>query len=320
MSRRAAKGHEGALQAPGEYRRAQHEATSVNAVARARACFLRACELDVAVRKPGNVSRASGGHGMHAELFIASAQAAAGPLFENGACVGARIEAAVDASWAVAGCNTNLGIVLLCAPIAAAVERWPEARTPAALCAAIESVLSELDLADAQAAYRAIARANPGGLGAAPSQDVRRPPSVDLRAAMALAAPRDSIARQYRDGYVDLFDVAATALGKGFSLMPTHAVEAADARTTAAVQRLYFALLSRFADSHIVRNHGEALAHIVMDAAQGWVTRSRAAGALDSDPQFGAWDAALKAGRINPGTTADLTVAALVIAGLASAA
>jgi triphosphoribosyl-dephospho-CoA synthetase len=129
------------------------------AVARAKACFVRACELDVAVRKPGNVSRASSGHGMHAELFVASARASAGPLFEGGARVGERIEAAVVASWAVAGCNTNLGILLLCAPIALAVEQRPEASTPAALRAAIESVLSELDLADAQAAYRAIAPA-----------------------------------------------------------------------------------------------------------------------------------------------------------------
>ena len=74
-----------------------------------------------------------------------------------------------------------------------------------------------------QAAFRAIARAQPGGLGTAPSQDVRDPPSVDLRAAMALAAPRDSIARQYRDGFAELFDAGAAALGTGFSLMSTPA-------------------------------------------------------------------------------------------------
>jgi triphosphoribosyl-dephospho-CoA synthase len=291
----------------------------MNAVARARACFLRACELDVAVRKPGNVSRAASGHGMHAELFVASAQAAVGPLFATGARVGERIEAAVEASWAAAGCNTNLGIVLLCAPIALAVERQPEAHTPAALRASIESVLSELDLADAQAAYRAIARANPGGLGAATREDVRAPPSVDLRAAMAIAAKRDSIARQYRDGYADLFDVAAAALGEGFSLIEMVTSGDPDERTTTAVQRLYLTLLSRFADSHIVRIHGEPVAHIVMGAAQAWAARSHGTRALDSDPEFAAWDAELKAARINPGTTADLTATALLIAGLANA-
>ena len=284
----------------------------------AKACFLRACELDVAVRKPGNVSRASGGHGMQAQMFIASAQAAAGPLFETGARVGERIEAAVAATWAVAGCNTNLGILLLCAPIARAIERQPEAVAPAALREAIESVLAELDLADAQATFRAIARANPGGLGAAPDEDVRLPPRVDLRAAMALAAHRDSIARQYRDAYTDLFDLGLAALGEGFSPMETLGDGNPNSLTTAAVQRLYLTLLASFADSHIVRIHGEAVAHIVMTAAQGWARRMQRDGQLDVDPDFAAWDASLKADRINPGTTADLTVAALLIAGLTS--
>ena len=279
----------------------------------ARAWFLRACKLDVAVRKPGNVSLASPGHGMQAAMFIASAQAAAGPLFAPGARVGERIEAAVAATWAVAGCNTNLGILLLCAPIAKAVEMRPDAQAPAALQAAIEAVLADLDVADAAAAYRAIARANPGGLGSAPSQDVQRPPSIDLRAAMALAAPRDSIARQYRDGFADLFTLGLTALGEGFSLRCKAAPEV-------AVQRLYLRLLSHFADSHIVRKHGEAVAHIVMTAAQGWAERAAHGQTPQAGAEFVAWDEALKLSRINPGTTADLTVATLLIAGLSGTA
>ena len=281
----------------------------MNRIEHARACFLRACELDVAVRKPGNVSLASPGHGMQAAMFIASAQAAAGPLFEAGARVGERIEAAVSATWAVAGCNTNLGILLLCAPIAKAVEMRPDAREPAALQAAINAVLADLDVKDAAAAYRAIARANPGGLGSAPSQDVQQPPSVDLRAAMALAAPRDSIARQYRDGFVDLFTLGLPALGGGF-------LRGSEAAQMAAVQRLYLRLLSRFADSHIVRKHGTAVAQIVMTAAQTWADRAEQAPTPQADAEFAAWDEALKLARINPGTTADLTVATLLIAGL----
>lgn len=284
--------------------------------ARARSCFLRACELDVGVRKPGNVSAASAGHGMRDEMFIASARAAAGPLFEPGTRVGERIEAAVAATWAVAGCNTNLGIILLCAPIALAVERWPDAATPRALRTAVEGVLADLDLADAQAAYRAIARAQPGGLGTAPSQDVHQAPDVDLRVAMALAAPRDSIARQYRDDYVDLFDLGIATLGHGFSLMANAVPGRPDAGTVAAVQRLYLTLLGRFADSHIVRIHGEAVAHNVMSAAQAWQARAAREGEFDADPEFAAWDASLKAARINPGSTADLTVATLLIAGV----
>jgi triphosphoribosyl-dephospho-CoA synthase len=253
---------------------------------------------------------------MHADLFIDSAQAAAGPLFRPAARVGERIEAAVDASWAVARCNTNLGIVLLCAPIALAVEECGADVSPAALRAALQGVLAGLDRDDARAAYRAIARASPGGLGTRAQEDVRRPPGVDLRSAMALAAGHDLVARQYRDGYVDLFDVGLPALGNGFVLMAGQPPAAPDARTAAAVQRLFLALLSRFADSHIVRIHGEALAQTVMAAAQGWSARAGGDRPLDADPEFTAWDEALKRARINPGTSADLTVATLLLAGL----
>lgn len=286
---------------------------------RARACFLRACELDVAVPKPGNVSLASAGHGMTAQLFIDSARAAAGPLFEAGTGVGARIEAAVEASWAAAGCNTNLGIVLLCAPIARAVDLRPDATAPAALREAIDGVLHGLDVADAEGAFRAIARAHPGGLGSAPDQDVHQPPTVDLRAAMALAARRDSIARLYRDGYGPLFELAEAVL-ESSTFAPGTANAPEDAGTVAAVQRLYLALLASVPDSHIVRIHGEAVAQTVMAAAQRWQRQAGRRGGIGADPDFAAWDASLKAQRVNPGTTADMTVAALLIAGLVARA
>ncbi|WP_088281242.1 triphosphoribosyl-dephospho-CoA synthase [Ideonella sp. A 288] len=284
-------------------------------VDRARASFLRACELDVEVRKPGNVSRFSPGHGMQAEQFVASARAAAGPMFAHGARVGDRIEAAVNATWAVAGCNTNLGILLLCAPIARAIETLSGALCASALRESVESALAGLDLADARSAYRAIARATPGGLGSAPDEDVRQAPSVDLRAAMALAAHRDSIARQYRDGFADLFEVGLPALGSGFSLMNALAVQDAASHLAPAVQRLYLTCLARWPDSHIVRIHGEAVAHNVMAAAQRWLDRAATDGPLDEASGFSDWDASLKAQRINPGTSADLTVATLMLAG-----
>jgi triphosphoribosyl-dephospho-CoA synthase len=265
----------------------------------ARQAFVRACELDVAVRKPGNVSLASPGHGMTAAQFIDSAQAAAKPLFASGARVGQRIESAVAASWAAVGCNTNLGIVLLCAPIAATAERSPGSD----LRQALENVLADLDRGDAAAAFRAITLAQPGGLGEAPAEDVRQPPSVGLREAMALAAERDSIARQYVNGYADLFDI-------GLPQLPPGVV------TPARVQRVFLALLAHLPDSHIVRKHGEAVAQTVMSAAQGWRSQAEAGAPLDAMPAFAEWDNDLKAAGINPGTTADLTVATLLLAAL----
>jgi len=251
----------------------------------ARAAFLRACKLDVTVRKPGNVSVVSPGHGMTATQFIASARAAAAALFEPAAPVGQRIERAVSASLAAAGCNTNLGIVLLCAPIAAAAER-----DGSALRQRLEAVLEALTIADAQAAFRAIAAANPGGLGQASAEDVRSAPSVGLREAMALAAPRDTIARQYANGYCDLFEALLALRG-------------------ASVQRVFLHWLARWPDSHIVRKHGEAVAHTVMQAAQAWL----AIDDPDLQPRWASWDIELKHAGINPGTSADLTVATLVL-------
>ena len=86
--------------------------------ANAQSAYLWACAMDVSVRKPGNVSLYSAGHDMRARQFLDSARASAPALFDARAGVGARIEAAVRATRAVAGCNTNLGILLPCAPLA----------------------------------------------------------------------------------------------------------------------------------------------------------------------------------------------------------
>jgi triphosphoribosyl-dephospho-CoA synthase len=286
---------------------------------RGRAAFLWACGLDVAVRKPGNVSIASPGHAMQAAQFLASARAAADPLFAGGRPVGERIEAAVAATRAAVGCNTNLGIVLLCAPLAAALERLPDDPPdaasadrpaagecePAALRAAVRGVLADLDVDDARAAYRAIALANPGGLGRAPSQDVAAPPDVDLRAAMALAAGRDSIARQFAADYADIFDDGLAALG------------AAQGRLAGAVQVLFLSFLAGWPDSHIVRKLGADVAQTVTAAAAAWRKRL-----FVGDPgageaaAFARWDEDLKAAGINPGTSADLTVCTLFVAAL----
>jgi triphosphoribosyl-dephospho-CoA synthase len=285
-------------------------------LSRARDCFLRACRLDVEVRKPGNVSVDSPGHGMNADLFIASSAAAAGPLFAAGTRVGERIERAVAASWTAAGCNTNLGIVLLCAPIAAALERPGAQASAASLRNATTEVLADLDVADARSAFQAIVRANPGGLGSAPEQDVRQLPSENLRSAMARSAERDSIAAQYANGFAELFEVGLPGLSHGFALIGGAKTDSPDAATIDQVHRVFLNFVAHCADSHIVRKHGDAVAHIVMSAAQAWSSQAHPG----ADPAWADWDESLKASAINPGTSADLTVATLFVAGVLDAA
>jgi triphosphoribosyl-dephospho-CoA synthase len=273
------------------------------------AAFVWACTLDVEARKPGNVSRASPGYGMDADLFVASAEAAAAPLCAPGRPVGERIQAAVGATRAVAGCNTNLGIVLLCAPLAAAVERWSAADGAAGLRSALAEVLRGLDLEDARAAYRAIALARPGGLGALDVHDVARPASIALGAAMALAADRDRIAWQYGHAHADLFETGLPAFAAALGA-------SAAASAEQAMQRVYLEFLAARPDSHIVRKHGASPAHSVMNEARVWLARARRGEALDADAGFAGWDASLKARGLNPGTCADLGVGTAFVAAL----
>ncbi|SAK88557.1 ATP:dephospho-CoA triphosphoribosyl transferase [Caballeronia temeraria] len=271
----------------------------------ARTAFLRACRLDVETRKPGNVSVASAGHNMTSAQFIASAGTAAAGLFAPGARVGARILDAVRRTFDAVGCNTNLGIVLLAAPLCAALDRF-DAHEPVDASrwhAATQRVLAELDIDDARLAYRAIALANPGGLGDAPEQPVHAPPTVTLRAAMALAADRDSIARQYENGFADIFGAGLDAAGT---------VDAATEHR--AMLAAFLTFLSGWPDSHIVRKQGAAVAQSVTRDASIQRANWRRADCPAESPALDEWDAELKARGINPGTSADLAVATLFVA------
>ena len=87
------------------------------------AAFKWACLAELDAPKPGNVHVFAGGHRHDGRRSSSrSADAAAAPLSAEGTRVGARILGAVEATFAAIGANTNLGIILLCAPLAAAGE------------------------------------------------------------------------------------------------------------------------------------------------------------------------------------------------------
>jgi len=284
--------------------------------ARIEAAWRRACAWDVAATKPGNVSHASDGHRMTAAQFLDSADAAAAAIAHSVGSVGEGIEAAVAATWARVGCNTNLGIVLLCVPLVHARRQLgPGPADRAGLQWALGAVLAGLTPQDSAAAYRAIRQANPGGLGRADDEDVHQEPTLDLRAAMSLAADRDRIARQYRDGFAELFSVGLDTLGAADLGLAAPQGPREDAAAE-AVQRVFLAWLASAPDAHIVRKHGAVVAQSVMNDADRWLQRPIAGHALDADPAWRAWDAQLKQQGINPGTSADLTVATLFLGGL----
>lgn len=262
------------------------------------AAFAAACRDELDAPKPGNVHVFASGHRMTASEFVRSAEAAAGPLSMAHARVGARILAAVEATFDAVGTNTNLGIILLSAPLAAtAGVKSPDLRT------GLAQVLDSLDVQDAELAFRAIVRAAPAGLGRAERDDVFQPATVTLKQAMAGASNRDRIARQYVCAFEDVFELGEPALAAALSR---------SADRTWATLAVYLKFLSAFPDSHIVRKHGAVTAEEVCRAALRFHARMQAGedpAALR--PDLLNWDAALKARGINPGTSADLTVATL---------
>ena len=73
--------------------------------------------MEIKAFKPGNVSIYSAGHGMCYGDFATSADCIAPILAQAGLSVGERILSSVQATRQAVDCNTNLGIVLLFAPL-----------------------------------------------------------------------------------------------------------------------------------------------------------------------------------------------------------
>ena len=260
-----------------------------------------ACLLEVSAPKPGNVSPERHFHDTRYEDFLASA-VAIGPALEGAGQhpLGVTIRTAVDATLRWTKSNTNLGIVLLLAPLArAALSRGGTLRER------LSRVLKETTVADAAEVYAAIRRAHPGGLGESATEDVAEAPSVTLRQAMALAAERDAVAREYITDFALTFETGVPAVRA--------ARQEGLAWTDAAVDA-YLALLDTSVDTHIARKLGPAEAEQVSQRAH----QIRAAGgsrSAEGRMALAALDAELRdpRNRRNPGTTADLTCAALFV-------
>ena len=260
--------------------------------------FEYACRDELDAPKPGNVHAFANGRRLGVKDFERSAAAAAGPLTAPGQRVGARILGAVDATAAAVETNTNLGIILLCAPLAAAAETFSYD-----LRGSLSQALRTLNRDDAELAFKAIVRASPAGLGRAERHDVFAPATGTLREAMAEAADRDRIAQQYVTDFADVFEL-------GEPLLEATLARSADRRLATLVT--YLGFLAAFPDSHIVRKYGLTVAARTREQAGPLAAMARKASRLeDILANVLIWDAELKKANVNPGTSADLTVATL---------
>ena len=262
--------------------------------------FRAACMAELTSLKPGNVHIFADGHGMVVQQFIQSADAVAAVIAQPGLSVGQRILASVEATWQVVDCNTNLGIVLLSAPLIHAAL----SNNKGSLQQRLQQVLAELDVCDAELAFKAIVRASPGGLGESGEHDVHQAPAITLLAAMQAAAERDRIAWQYAHGFEDVFGTGLETYAQALALWGNPAW---------ATTVLYLRLLSEFPDSHIQRKYDRSRAEEVSRLAG---THLKALVSQENPKLYQRtllqFDAALKAQKLNPGTSADLTVATLL--------
>ncbi len=256
-----------------------------------------ACLLEVTAPKPGNVHRGADFEDVTFLDFVVSA-AAIGPVFDRTATlsVGELVLQSIEATRQVVNTNTNLGLMLLMAPMA-------KIDASEGLKIGATRVLSELSPSDAANVYAAIGLASPGGLGKVDQHDVSSSPPSSLLEAMRLAADRDLIAKQYVTAFADLSDLVVdkilTSVQSGQSL-------------TDAIVHTHVSLMAQRPDSLIARKCGpetsEKSALLAGKVLESGTPESEEYAEALADLDF--W-LRCDGHRRNPGTSADMIGAAL---------
>ena len=259
-------------------------------------CATLACLLEVTAPKVGNVHRGADFENLTFMDFAVSA-VAIGPAMEcaraNGA--GPSILEAIQATRQLVDTNTNLGMVLLIAPLAAVPRDEP-------LITGVGNILRNLTPDDSRLVYEAIRLAQPGGMGKVEEMDVATEAPPDLLVAMAAAAERDLVAQQYVTDF-------ALVLSK---VAPWLTESASKWSLTDTIIHTHLRLLAEYPDSLIARKCGLETAREVNTYAAAVL----AAGTPGEDPYHEAaadLDFFLRSDghRRNPGTTADLIATGL---------
>jgi len=255
-----------------------------------------ACVAEVMAPKAGNVSPGRDFADATWVDFVRSASVCA-PILDSAPAlgVGRTILDCVQATRRAVATNTNLGIVMLLAPLAALRprERWRQG---------VSRVLDGLGPEDARLVYEAICLARPAGLGRVGREDVHDPPTLPLVEAMALAAGQDAVARQYANSFADV-----ARLGDRFT--------AVAGPLDKVIVCVHLEQMAYEPDSLIRRKCGievaaEAQRRAASLLAAGWPD------AAESADGFAALDQWLRDDehKRNPGTSADLVTAALYTA------
>jgi triphosphoribosyl-dephospho-CoA synthase len=261
-------------------------------------CATLACLLEATAPKAGNVHRGADFENLTFTDFAVSAVAIGPPMNDAATTgVGRAVYGAVAETRSFVATNTNLGMALLIAPLAAVPMTEPLTTI------AVATVLRRLTSDDCRLVYAAIRLARPGGLGQVDAMDVAGPPPADLLAAMGAAAGRDLVARQYVEDFRLVLEEALPLLVDG---------RKQGRSMTDAIIHAHLSLVAQHGDSLMARKGGPELAQKASTMAR----RVLAAGDAGDDEYHAAladFDFWLRSdgNRRNPGATADLVAAAL---------
>jgi triphosphoribosyl-dephospho-CoA synthase len=295
-------------------------------------CLELAILLEVSADKPGNVNFVVGFEGTRVEHFLSSAVAASSS-FEKAAERGIAVrekelgladvgvgeiinECVVNIDAWQRGGNTLIGTVMLFAPLAVAAgltQTKGEFEFDFSLLRKnMRLVVEATTPEDSVHLYEAIDVAKPSGLNGAPDLDVKDPKSkarllkenVSLFEVFKIAAGYDDICYEWVNDFPLTFDLAYPYLMRQVHTKPLNT----------AVIHTFLKVLSERPDTFIARKVGlEKAREVSMDAKRvlelgGVETVNGRQAILDFDKK-------LRNSRnlLNPGTTADITAAALAL-------
>jgi triphosphoribosyl-dephospho-CoA synthase len=293
-------------------------------------CVATACLLEAAAPKAGNVHPHASFSDMNYEHFRSSAQAIA-RVFDDPVLtrVGQLTLRAIEATQEAVGVNTNLGIVLLMAPIAIAFRRGENDHPRAPLDAIrewtsetrddrleklkslIRHELAAMSGEDSRAIYAAIRIAKAGGMGDVKEMDIHQEAPSDLLSAMQLASSWDDIAKEYSTGFHNL----CTMSNRLMELLRSPIPQGESTKKHSwfrAIQHLQLERLAEHGDTLIARKNSANIVHetkrLAKSTCDDWETNKREA-------SWQVLDDFLRddGHRRNPGTTADLLAAATLL-------
>lgn len=266
-----------------------------------KAAYLFSCKKDIELIKPGNVNLLSPHKDTKAQDYLDSATLSSKELFNQNHSLGKRILESVKVTRSQVNVNTNLGIILLCAPV---IQSYIDFNA-LDLRDCIKKTLSATSVKDTHDLCAAINISSPGGLGDSDMYDTASYPNISIKQIMDYSKEYDRISYQYSHNFTDIFDFIIPKLE-----FLNQRYESLDI----SLSLLFIEILAKIPDSHISRKFGDKIAKKTSNNAYDLLKILE----REYDPDYLAkalnnLDYEYKKKGINPGTTADLLVASLMI-------